>query len=187
MHLFLFLEYPFQYYLTIFLLGLPIGLFQPGFLIKSLYAPLLSSMRATCPAHPVFRDLITPSFCCLLWSPLTSPFVTLTQTWLDTLGRKCSLWLRKYISWRKLCQMKFAVFRNYLPNKIRMSYLESEASILQYQYIVMRDHLKIVCSKGGTMTVSPRSARGQPKVSPRSEKMHLDPYLTLWRRIFFLF
>jgi len=54
MHLLPILEYPFQYYLTVFLLGLPIRLFQPDFLIKSLYASLLSSMRAICPAHPVF-------------------------------------------------------------------------------------------------------------------------------------
>jgi len=71
--------------------------------------------------------------------------------------------------------MKVAVFRNhadsYLPNKIRMSYLESEARILQYQYIVIRVHSKIVCSKGGKLTVSPRSAHGQPKASPRSEKI----------------
>ena len=68
--------------------------------------------------------------------------------------------------------MNVAVFRNYadsyLPNKVRMSYLQSEASILQYQYLLIIDHSEIVCSKDDTLTVSPRSARGQPKVSSRS-------------------
>lgn len=72
-------------------LGLPISLFQPGFLIKSLYVSLLSSplLHACHMPRPscFFFYLITPSFCCLLYSPLTSPFVTLTQIWLDTLGR----------------------------------------------------------------------------------------------------
>ena len=41
------------------LLGLPNGLFPSGFPAKSLFAPLLSTTRATCPAHQILLDLIT--------------------------------------------------------------------------------------------------------------------------------
>ena len=64
-------------------LGIPSSLFSSGLLTKTLYASLLSSIRAICPAHLILLDLITrifgekyrsqsSSLCSLLRSPVTS-------------------------------------------------------------------------------------------------------------------
>ena len=65
-------------------LGLPNGFFPSGLPSKSLYAPLLASIRATCPVRLILRDFITrtvlgeqcrslsSSLCSFLYSPVTS-------------------------------------------------------------------------------------------------------------------
>jgi hypothetical protein len=56
---------PTSYFLKIHLniillhLGLPSGLFPSGFPTKTLCTPLLSPIRATCPAHLIILDFIT--------------------------------------------------------------------------------------------------------------------------------
>ena len=68
-------------------LGLPNVPFPLDFPTKILYTPLLSSIRATCLAHPILLDLMTrtifgeqyrslsSSFCSFLHSPVTSPLL----------------------------------------------------------------------------------------------------------------
>ena len=53
-------------------LGLPRCLFPSVFPTNTLYATLLSSIRSTCPAHPILLDLITQIIFCEQYSSSSS-------------------------------------------------------------------------------------------------------------------
>ena len=94
-------------------LGFPSVLFPSGFPTKTLYTPLHSSIRSTCPAHHILLDFITrtilgeeyrsfSSLCSFLHSLVTSslvgPNILLSTLFLNILNLRSSLNVNDQVS-----------------------------------------------------------------------------------------
>jgi hypothetical protein len=111
-------------------LGLRSGLFPSGFPTKSLYTPLLSPIRATCPSHVILLDLSTRTILGEEHRSLSSSLSSFLHSPVSSSLLPCSL---KLFFLTTLCGTHFWSERDFI--EFRWYYLAKNVELSSLQQI----------------------------------------------------